>query len=86
MYPPDLRPELVLALFYIAIFPTVIGVVAWNEGVRRLGSSGAMVFYLTLPLYGALLGFLLLGETLGLPHLFGGALIVGGGIWAARGR
>jgi drug/metabolite transporter (DMT)-like permease len=86
VHPLALRPELVLALIYIAIVPTVIGVVAWNEGVRRLGSSGAMVFYNTLPLYGALLGILVLGETVGLPYLLGGALIVGGGIWAARGR
>lgn len=84
--PPDLRPELLLAMLYIGIFPTVIGFLAWNEGVRRLGSSGAMVFYNTLPLYGVLLGFLILDEALGLPHLLGGALIIGGGIWAAQGR
>jgi drug/metabolite transporter (DMT)-like permease len=83
---PHFRPELFLAMLYIGIFPTVIGFLAWNEGVRRLGSSGAMVFYSTLPLYGALLGFLVLGETIGLPHLLGGALIIGGGIWAARGH
>jgi drug/metabolite transporter (DMT)-like permease len=43
-----------------------------------------MVFYNTLPLYGALLGTLFLDESLGLPHLIGGLLIVGGGLWAAR--
>ena len=52
--------------------------------MRRLGASGAMVFYNTLPLYGALLALLLLNETLGLAHLVGGALIVGGGLWAVR--
>ena len=45
-----------------------------------------MVFYNTLPLYGALLGTALLQESLGLYHLAGGLLIAGGGIWAARGR
>jgi drug/metabolite transporter (DMT)-like permease len=84
--PPSVRLELVVALLYIGIVPGVIGFLAWNEGVRRLGSSGAMVFYNTLPLYGVLLGFLVLGETIGLPHLIGGALIIGGGIWAARGH
>jgi drug/metabolite transporter (DMT)-like permease len=43
-----------------------------------------MVFYNTLPLYGAVLGFVFLGETIGLSHLLGGGLIVGGGLWAAR--
>jgi drug/metabolite transporter (DMT)-like permease len=83
--PVDLRPQLVLVIIYIAIFPTVIGILSWNEGVRLLGPSGAMVFYNTLPLYGVLLGCLFLGESLGLVHLVGGTLIIGGGIWAARG-
>jgi drug/metabolite transporter (DMT)-like permease len=79
-------PQLALIVLYIGLFPTGIGFLAWNAGVRRLGASGAMVFYNTLPLYGALLGILLLGETVGLTHLVGGALIIGGGLWAARGQ
>ena len=82
----NLSPTLILALLYIGIAPGVIGFLSWNEGVRRLGPSGAMVFYNTLPLYGALLGYLFLGEPIGLTHLLGGALIVGGGLWAARGN
>jgi drug/metabolite transporter (DMT)-like permease len=84
-FPVTPSPELALAVLYIGLFPTGIGFLAWNAGVRRLGASGAMVFYNTLPLYGTLLGILLLGETVGLSHLVGGALIVGGGLWAARG-
>jgi drug/metabolite transporter (DMT)-like permease len=79
-----LEPRLILPLIYIGIAPGVIGFLSWNAGVRRLGASGAMVFYNTLPLYGALLGHLLLGETLGFAHLLGGVLIVSGGLWAAQ--
>jgi drug/metabolite transporter (DMT)-like permease len=79
-------PKLVLPLLYIGMAPGVVGLLSWNAGVRRLGASGAMVFYNTLPLFGAVLGFLFLGETIGLNHLLGGGLIVGGGLWAARGR
>jgi len=79
-------PGVLLALLYIGIFPTVIGFLSWNAGVRRLGASGAMVFYNTLPLYGALLGIVFLHEPLGLYHLVGGLLIAGGGLWAARSR
>ncbi|MGD8472910.1 MAG: DMT family transporter [Anaerolineae bacterium] len=81
-----LGPGVLLALLYIGIFPTVIGFLSWNAGVRRLGASGAMVFYNTLPLYGALLGIVFLHEPLGLYHLVGGSLIAGGGVWAARSR
>jgi len=84
--PVNPRPGLIPILIYIGLGPTLIGFVAWNEGVRRMGPSGAMVFYNTLPLYGALFGFLLLGESIGMAHLAGGALIIGGSIWAAVGQ
>jgi len=83
--PVDLTLRLALIILYIGFAPGIVGFLAWNEGVRRLGPSGAMVFYNTLPLYGALLAYLFLGEPVGLNHLLGGALIVGGGLWAARG-
>jgi drug/metabolite transporter (DMT)-like permease len=82
--PADARPGLVLAIVYIGIAPTVIGFLSWNAGVRRLGASGAMVFYNTLPLYGGLLAYLLLGESVGLASVVGGGLIIGGGLWAAK--
>lgn len=80
----NLSLKLALAVLYIGVAPTVVGFLSWNAGVRRLGPSGAMVFYNTLPLYGALLGYLLLDEPIGAIHLLGGVLIVGGGLWAAR--
>ena len=79
-----LTPALLLAAVYMGISPTVIGFLSWNAGVRRLGPSGAMAFYNTLPLYGALLAFLFLGEEIGLATVVGGALIIGGGMWAVR--
>ncbi len=82
--PVRITPQLVLAVLYIGVVPTVIGILSWNAGVRRLGASGAMLFYNTLPLYGALIGTLFLREPIGLAHLLGGALIIGGGMWAAR--
>lgn len=80
------HPYLLPAVIYIGIFPTVIGWLAWNEGVRRLGPSGAMVFYNLLPVYGALLATLLLHEPFGWAHVIGGGLIIGAGIWAALER
>lgn len=78
--------SLILATVYIGITPTVIAFLAWNSGVRRLGPSGVMAFYNTLPLYGILLAYLFLGETIGVVHLVGGALIIAGGTWASIGR
>lgn len=83
-FPVHWRSEVALAVLYIGFAPTVLGFLAWNEGVRRLGPGGAMMFYNTLPIYGALLGHFLLGEPLGLTHFVGGAMIIGAGLWAAR--
>lgn len=79
------RPALTLAVLYIGFVPTLVGFLAWNSGVRRLGPGGAMMFYNTLPVYGALLGVVFLGESLEVAHLLGGGLIIGGGVWAALG-
>lgn len=82
--PVQFDAKLVLIILYLGIVPAAAGFYAWNAGVARLGPGGAMVFYNTLPLYGAILGFLFLGEPIGLPHITGGLLIAAGGIWAAR--
>jgi drug/metabolite transporter (DMT)-like permease len=85
-FPASITPRIIMAALYIALVPSVIGHLAWNAGVQRLGASGAMLFYNTLPIYGALLGYFLLGESITLSHIFGGTLIVGAGLWAARGH
>lgn len=81
--PLRVTARLILAIPYIGVVPSVIGFLAWNAGVNLLGPSGAMVFYNTLPLYGTLIAFLFLSEPVGLAHLVGAVLIVGGGVWAA---
>jgi len=74
---------LVGIICYLGVVPAAIGFLSWNAGIKYLGAGGAMVFYNTLPLYGALFGFLFLGERLGPAHLAGGALILAGGLVAA---
>jgi drug/metabolite transporter (DMT)-like permease len=82
--PIELNLRLIGILVYLGIGPAAIGFYAWNQGVSRLGASGAMVFYNTLPLYGAILASLSLGEPIGSNHVIGGLLIIGGGLWSAQ--
>lgn len=81
-----LRIETIAAIVHICVVPTIIGFWSWNRGVTTLGAGGAMVFYNTLPLYGAILGAALLGERLGMIHYFFGGLIIAGGLWATLGK
>ena len=82
--PLNLRMETIAAIVHICVVPTIIGYWCWNRGVTTLGAGGAMVFYNTLPLYGAVLGAVLLGEPLGIIHFVFGGLIITGGLWANR--
>ncbi len=81
--PPVLNASVLLAMLYIGVFAAFLAFLAWNEGVRRVGPSGAMAFYNMLPVFGALLAGLFLGERLAPGQLLGGALVIAGGLLAA---
>jgi drug/metabolite transporter (DMT)-like permease len=74
--------HLLLAVVYIGIFPSGAAFLSWNEGVRRVGPNRAMVFYNMLPVYGSILGVILLGESLGAEHFIGGCMILAGSLIA----
>ncbi|GAB4257182.1 MAG: DMT family transporter [Deferrisomatales bacterium] len=83
--PPSWNLGRVLAVLYIGVGPSFLAFLAWNEGVRRIGPTGAMAFYNTLPLYTGLLGAAALGEWPGAGQILGGALVVAGCLLAAVG-
>ncbi len=74
----------IFAVIYTGLFTSVIAYLAWNAGVARLGPQRAGAFLHLVPLFGALLSLLLLGEA---PHPYHGVgllLIVAGVTLAAR--
>ena len=81
--PPALTSAGAIGVLYIGVFAAFVAVILWNEGVRRTGPTGAMAFYNMLPVFGALLGALFLGERLAGPQLAGAALVVLGGLVSA---
>ena len=72
----------VLAVIVMALIVSVLGMLMWTRGNQLIGASRAAVYVNLIPLFGALLSFLLLDESLALYHLAGG-LLVGGGMWLA---
>ena len=77
-------PALLAALFYVAIFPSLLAYRLWGLGVAQAGPAVAAFFANLTPLFAALLSAALLGEW---PQPFHGlafALIVGGIVVSAR--
>jgi len=75
----------VLAVGYVALFPSLGAYIFWNRGVELIGSNRSSVFLHLVPLYSAALATVLLGEQLRAYHLLGFALILAGVRLAARG-
>lgn len=66
------------AMAYVAVFPSVVAYLLYNRGVDLVGAARAGQFINLMPLFGAGLAVLLLGEPLRGFHLLGGGLIVAG--------
>lgn len=72
------------AVAYFAIFPSVLAYFFWNASVARVGSARAGAFLHLMPLFGALLAWLFLGESLFWYHYAGAVLIFAGLYIASR--
>lgn len=72
------------AIIYTALFASLVAYLAWNYGVAVLGASRASLTTYLMPVFTALLGWLLLGENLQLFHWLGAAMIFAGLLLATR--
>jgi drug/metabolite transporter (DMT)-like permease len=82
----ELRAEVAAAIFYLAIFPTLLAVYTWNLALRSIGPNRAAIFVNLIPLSGAGLAMLVLGERLFFYHLLGAAFVSTGIYFAVRHR
>ena len=73
-----------LAIGYLAIFGTVIPFVWYYQGIQKIGAAQTAVFTNFVPLFGLLLGALLLNEQISHSMLLGGSLIIAGVILTNR--
>jgi drug/metabolite transporter (DMT)-like permease len=71
-----------LAIAYVSTLPSVVAQVFYIRGVELIGGNRAGVFMHLIPLFGATLAIVFLGETLHLYHFAGFALILAG-VWLA---
>jgi len=67
-----------LMVGYIAVVASAGGYTLWNIGVLRIGPKSAGYFGNLYPVFGAMLGIILLGEPLRGYHVVGGAVVLAG--------
>jgi drug/metabolite transporter (DMT)-like permease len=73
-----------LTLFYVAVFPSTIAYLCFNRGVQLIGANRAAPFFHVVPVFGAIMAILFLGERPQLFHLIGFALVLTGVFVASR--
>ena len=79
------RPTL-LAVAYVAVFPSILAYMFFNRGVELVGANRAGQYIHLMPVFGSVLAMVFLGERPQAYHAAGIVLIVAGIVAATRGR
>ena len=62
----------------MVIISTAGGFLLWNRGLQMLNASSGGIFFFFQPVVGTLLGWLILGENIGVTFWIGSILILTG--------
>lgn len=80
-----LTPATVAALAYYGTIPSIVAYLFWNRGVAQVGPNKAGLFVHLMPLFGAILSVIFLGERLYAYH-YAGAVFIFSGIYLTTRR
>ncbi|MBM7651155.1 DMT family transporter [Neobacillus cucumis] len=72
------HPTIWGGVLYLGIISTACGFLLWNRGLQMLNASSGGLFFFFQPVVGALLGWLILGENIGVTFWTGSILILTG--------
>ncbi|UFS61884.1 DMT family transporter [Sulfurimonas sp. HSL-3221] len=67
---------------YVSLFASILSYIFWNRGIDVLGAAKTGQFAHLMPLFGAVLAYIFLGETLQFYHVVG-AVLIGAGIYTS---
>lgn len=82
--PLRLSPPNLLAITYVALFPSILSYLCYNRGVELIGANRAGLFIHLMPVFGSIMAILFLGEAFSWFHAAGIGLIGGGILLATR--
>lgn len=72
------NPAIWGGVLYLGIVSTAGGFLLWNRGLQMLNASSGGLFFFFQPVVGTLLGWLILGENIGVTFWIGSILILSG--------
>ena len=72
------KPTIWGGLIYLGVISTSTAFLLWNRGLQMLNASSGGVFFFFQPVFGTLLGWLILGETISITFWIGSILIIFG--------
>lgn len=72
------HPTIWGGVLYLGIISTACGFLLWNRGLQMLNASSGGIFFFFQPVVGTLLGWLILGESIGVMFWIGSILILMG--------
>ena len=73
-----------LAVGYVALFPSIISYFCFNRGIQLMGANRGGMFMYLMPVFGSILAIVFLGEAIRWFHLAGFGLILPGLLLAVR--
>lgn len=76
----------VMAISYVAVFPSIVSYLCFNRGVELVGANRAGMFIHLIPVFGSVMAIVFLGESLQWFHIVGILLIAAGISMATRFR
>lgn len=81
---PNFTIATLLVLAYVIVFPAFLAYVFLNRSIEMIGANRSAPFSHLMPVFGASLAVIFLGEQFRLFHLLGFAMVVGGVVVASR--
>lgn len=82
--PVPINPTSIGAIISLALLVSLCAMLMWNAGMRMIGANRASIFINLVPVFGALMAVVLLGERFELYHL-AGMVFVTAGVWLVVG-
>lgn len=73
-----LSPVTLASLGYVALFPSVLSFIFWNNGIEKVGANRTGIFMHLIPVFSIIMAVLFLEERLRPYHLLGMLLIFSG--------